>query len=854
MAKQVNVPINYRVNTIEVDQAKQKVEQAQRATDQLAGAAQKMGTQVSQSFRFTSKAVEGMEIELARLKQQIKLTSVEDTKRLNELTNKYKQAKTQLDAYNRSLFQQTKETKAAAAASKDMAMQFNNVFGMVRGLIAAGLVRELINIQLAAAKLSGTVEGVEKAFNRIPNATILLHDLREATHGTVTDLELMQKALQAQNFRIPLQNLGTLLEFAAVKAQQTGQEVNHLVDYIVSGIGYRSIKRLDDLGFTANRVKEALGGVSLQAASMPQVMAAVTKLMNEDLAKTGGYAETAATKVKLIETAIHDLQVEASKRATSNGLLTFFESIIKTTTRLLKISYTYQDLLTALVNPVTAVAGIKARYDELQLQEQITAQAEKNASAFARNNDLLKEREKLINADSELFILAQKLNQYKELKKVSEQSLKDLEKQEKDIQFKAPFMKSEDETAIPKKIEQNKMLNESYSQTVKILSEQIAILADYRSSLTPLNNAIEDQVGLIDAVEAAISDMEEAIGKATNTDDIDRMNNSLLVLEATLKRLKGTGVDNKLDAFKISDKSNKETLTQQNKKFAKIYGDDLQKQLNDALANLVLVLPPPKQGTNLANTEWQDAWLETKQEVANMGLEITNNLIQSELQREVDGYRQRIDAVRNFYDEQQILAGDNQRVKAELRIKEDREIKKLEKERADREKKAAIAGIIVNTALGVAQVWAGGGTWQQKLLRSIIVSASGTAQLVMASRAKYYAKGEVDIKGGTPGKDSIQAMLMPGESVITTDKTKRSKNTLKMIHAGKLNDGVMRDILSGKSGGSTAMVFDDSKIVKELRSLKEATPDVVKRANMVYEVRKKGDNYKQYIRSKSMGY
>jgi hypothetical protein len=75
-----------------------------------------------------------------------------------------------------------------------------------------------------------------------------------------------------------------------------------------------------------------------------------------------------------------------------------------------------------------------------------------------------------------------------------------------------------------------------------------------------------------------------------------------------------------------------------------------------------------------------------------------------------------------------------------------------------------------------------------------------------------------------------------------------------MIHAGKLNDRILKEIMSGRSGGSVSTVFDDSKIIKELRDIKNSTPDLVLRANTVYECRKRGDTYKQYIRNKSMGY
>jgi hypothetical protein len=239
-------------------------------------------------------------------------------------------------------------------------------------------------------------------------------------------------------------------------------------------------------------------------------------------------------------------------------------------------------------------------------------------------------------------------------------------------------------------------------------------------------------------------------------------------------------------------------------------------------------------------------------EIANATASMLQDTINAELQAEVDAYNQRIQAARDFYDEQVALAGDNDRAKKELRIKEDREIRRLEKERDDREKKSALAGITVNTAIGIIKALATSATIYDGYVNAAIVAAQGVAQYAIANKARYYAKGEIDIKGGIQGKDSIPAVLMPGESVMTTAETKNAKGILKSIRAKKLDDRMMKEIISGKSGGVMNQSFDDSRIIKELRELKDAQPDLVRRGNLIYETRKKGDAYWQTIRSKSM--
>lgn len=59
-----------------------------------------------------------------------------------------------------------------------------------------------------------------------------------------------------------------------------------------------------------------------------------------------------------------------------------------------------------------------------------------------------------------------------------------------------------------------------------------------------------------------------------------------------------------------------------------------------------------------------------------------------------------------------------------------------------------------------------------------------------SNTATAFAEGEVDIhrSGETRGKDSIPAIIMPGESVITTEKTAKYKPFLEAIHNGNLEE------------------------------------------------------------------
>lgn len=112
-------------------------------------------------------------------------------------------------------------------------------------LIALG--KEMFSIQKKA-------EGVELAFAKIGDPTALAK-LRTAVKGTVSDLELMQVAVRADNFSIPMDVLAKGLDFARQRAADTGQEVDYLVNSLVDGIGRKSTLVLDNLGISATELQ-----------------------------------------------------------------------------------------------------------------------------------------------------------------------------------------------------------------------------------------------------------------------------------------------------------------------------------------------------------------------------------------------------------------------------------------------------------------------------------------------------------------------------------------------------------------------------------------------------------------------
>ncbi len=137
-------------------------------------------------------------------------------------------------------------------------------------------------------EMAETSDGVTKAFKDMDQPD-LLDNLRKATKGTVNDVQLMTAAVQAKDFRIPLEDLGKYLQFAQLKAQQTGQSVDYMTNSIVTGLGRKSPMILDNLGISAAEISE-------KTKETGDFMKAVASIVDNQLAEAGDTYISAADK------------------------------------------------------------------------------------------------------------------------------------------------------------------------------------------------------------------------------------------------------------------------------------------------------------------------------------------------------------------------------------------------------------------------------------------------------------------------------------------------------------------------------------------------------------------------------
>ena len=211
---------------------------------------------------------------------------------IDQMKQKYQSVNEEIQEMNRSLNNVKLPDMKDGGGGLFGGKGFTDMLSVAGGnLIASGITKltsELADTVQQSIELAKSGEGVRMAFERL-NQPGLLNNLKEATHGTVSELELMKAAVKFDDFKLPVEQLGTLLAFAQKKAKDTGQSVDYMVDSIVTGLGRKSLMILDNLGLSAAQIKERM-------AETGDMTTAVASIIKDQMSEAGEYVETAADR------------------------------------------------------------------------------------------------------------------------------------------------------------------------------------------------------------------------------------------------------------------------------------------------------------------------------------------------------------------------------------------------------------------------------------------------------------------------------------------------------------------------------------------------------------------------------
>ena len=223
------------------------------------------------------------------------------------------------------------------------------------------------------------------------------------------------------------------------------------------------------------------------------------------------------------------------------------------------------------------------------------------------------------------------------------------------------------------------------------------------------------------------------------------------------------------------------------------------------------------------------------------------NLIAQLLLAEDNRINKAIESEQHYAEQQTLLAGDNERRKAEVKIESERRIEELNKQQAEKEKQQVIKRILIESALNAVKAL--GTPPVPNFVLAAITAGFGVAQAGIV-RAQGFKDGVIDLQGpGTTKSDSINARLSKGESVITAEATASSRNLLEAIQDRKIDDSVLTKMAKG--GVSQVNVFDDSRLIK---AIKEGNSTTKREAYTLYETKQIGANLRIKTRSKIQGY
>ena len=237
---------------------------------------------------------------------------------IDALKQKFQAAKQQVDEFNRSLGESSNtklpDVGAGGLFSGDKLSGMLQVFGgnlMTKGVELAtsavtGLINETGEMIRQGVELAKQGEGIRIAFQRLGRGD-LLDGLREATHGTMTDIELMKAAVKFDDFKLPLDELGTMLAFAQKKAKDTGQSVDYMAESIVTGLGRKSLMILDNLGLSATEIKERMK----ETGDMTK---AVGDIIRDQMKAAGDYIETAADRAAQANVSLQNKMEELGRK------------------------------------------------------------------------------------------------------------------------------------------------------------------------------------------------------------------------------------------------------------------------------------------------------------------------------------------------------------------------------------------------------------------------------------------------------------------------------------------------------------------------------------------------------------
>lgn len=407
-----------------------------------------------------------------------------------------------------------------------------------------------------------------------------------------------------------------------------------------------------------------------------------------------------------------------------------------------------------------------------------------------------------------------------------------------------------------------KVIPESVQKAFSFLKDSLVSIYDGVKNFVGLGEQVKSNTTIYTAFGGALTSIIKPLADIPKKQK--EMNAEFKAQQDYLKKLTDSGAPGSVGRYNFllgEAKTALEKIKPGTEAYAKQLGvvEAAQKKLNEAMDNTSLFdkLTANQESDFDLNKKKVDAELQLEQDAADEKLQIQKDLLAMENEL-IDGFNADSDAKKkeqlqkqqeqdqknfddgvqaaqdfvNILDDISQIQFNNEKKNLDKQLKAkkisqieyDRELRRIEKSKAQNDKEIAIFNAVINTAAAVVKA-------APNVPLEILTAALGAAQiaLITSQPIPQFAKGVIDLKGkGTGTSDEIPAMLSRGESVITAEKTLKYKNELTAIHNGSfekmmMQNYVMPHVMKVKidmenilNNMTIKATLDDSRIVKAL--------------------------------------
>ena len=356
--------------------------------------AQKLNQINKQRAILTSKyadAYDKLGVRVAKAKRELKNLIITE----GDLSNKTKKARIEFERLNAKIRQADNVAGDFQRNVGNYKSALSGMTGVVRGLIGAFGVIEGIRLGARLVKdsieLARAAKGVEFAYNRIGEAGVkAFNNIQKSTRGLLSELDIKKSIVEFDNFNLNLAEAGTLFEFVALRASQTGKSVEYLRDSLVEGLSKESLLRLDNLGVSAIDLRREMNELGLS------VTEAFAKLAKQEIAEAGGQLEEASNGAERFAAGMENVQLAFGQIFTSikglglvNDAVGYWNTSLKLTNELVFKQGDLLGILKVRYNDLTASGREQNRQllDEIENRTLNAKAIEEEAKAFIKRNN-----------------------------------------------------------------------------------------------------------------------------------------------------------------------------------------------------------------------------------------------------------------------------------------------------------------------------------------------------------------------------------------------------------------------------------------------------------------------------------